>query len=191
MKALLLKDCYVITKQLKIFLIAMLILAFWGGSSLNLMALFIASMLPMTAIAYDENSKWNDFASMLPYTKKDMVISKYILSYICLFVATVLVGLGSVISKIFFIKDMQIEYMAIVVSVILVLAITAINMFIFLKIGVEKGRLFFIILMVCTSIFGGDLANLLPPLSVIVMFLCVVILNIVSIMFSLRIKNNK
>ncbi|MEG0372022.1 MAG: ABC-2 transporter permease [Clostridium sp.] len=84
MSGLLIKDILVITKQLKIFLIIIPVMAITGGGSMDMLAILMSSVLPMTAIAYDERSKWNQIAVMMPYSRKDMVISKYLLGYICM-----------------------------------------------------------------------------------------------------------
>ena len=62
MKSLLLKDCYVITKQLKIFLVIIPVIALTTGGSMNALAILLGAVLPMTAIAYDERSKWEQLA---------------------------------------------------------------------------------------------------------------------------------
>jgi ABC-2 type transport system permease protein len=79
MRGLLLKDFLVVTKQLKLFLIIIPVMAMVGGGSMASMAILMGSVLPMTAIAYDERSKWNEIAVMMPYSKKEIVLSKYLL----------------------------------------------------------------------------------------------------------------
>ena len=43
-----------------------------------------AAMMPISALAYDENCKWDQLAAMMPYSVRDIVLSKYLFGYICL-----------------------------------------------------------------------------------------------------------
>lgn len=83
MKALLLKDWYVLRKQAWAYLIIVLV---WGAipsEVLNLLAVVYGAMIPYTAMAYDQQSRWNTFARMLPYREKDIVLSRYVLGWLC------------------------------------------------------------------------------------------------------------
>jgi len=53
MKALLLKDFYTLIKQIKIFIIMIIIFAAIPGYSIAGFAMVYAAMLPITAMAYD------------------------------------------------------------------------------------------------------------------------------------------
>ena len=84
MKALLLKDWYVLRKQAWAYLIIVLV---WGAipsEVLNLLAVVYGAMIPYTAMAYDQQSRWNTFARMLPYREKDIVLSRYVLGWLCI-----------------------------------------------------------------------------------------------------------
>ena len=83
MKALLLKDFYVLRKQVWVY--AIIVLA-WGvvpQAWLNLLAVVYGSIIPYSAMAYDQQSRWNTFARMLPYREKDIVLSRYVLGWLC------------------------------------------------------------------------------------------------------------
>ena len=56
MSALLLKDYYVIFRQMKIFLLLILVFSCIPGTFYSTFAVVYASMLPYTALAYDERS---------------------------------------------------------------------------------------------------------------------------------------
>ena len=77
MSALLLKDYYVIFRQMKIFLLLILVFSCIPGTFYSTFAVVYASMLPYTALAYDERSKWDQLAAMMPYSARDVVLSKY------------------------------------------------------------------------------------------------------------------
>ena len=89
MAGLLLKDCYNLKSQLKmlgLFLILFLVLAismknsgFFAG-----IAMMLAVMMPVTALAYDERAKWDQFAVTMPVTRTQIVGSKYLLGKMCI-----------------------------------------------------------------------------------------------------------
>ena len=79
MKGLLLKDWYTLIKQMKIMLVLMLVFACVPGYSMAAFAVVYAAMLPVTALAYDERSKWDELAAMLPYSVLEIVGGKYVL----------------------------------------------------------------------------------------------------------------
>ena len=93
MKALLLKDWYVLRKQAWAYLIIVLV---WGGipsEVLNLLAVVYGAMIPYTAMAYDQRSHWDRFARMLPYSDRTVVLSRYALGWVSLLIGTAAVTL--------------------------------------------------------------------------------------------------
>ena len=88
MKALLLKDWYVLRKQAWAYLIIVLV---WGAipsEVLNLLAVVYGAMIPYTAMAYDQRSRWDRFARMLPYSDRTVVLSRYALGWVSLLIGT-------------------------------------------------------------------------------------------------------
>ena len=56
---------------------------------LNLLAVIYGSMIPYSAMAYDQRSRWDTFARMLPYSgTKTAVLSRYVLGWIFTVVAS-------------------------------------------------------------------------------------------------------
>ena len=93
MKALLLKDWYVLRKQAWAYLIIVLV---WGAipsEVLNLLAVVYGAMIPYTAMAYDQRSRWDRFARMLPYSDRTVVLSRYALGWVSLLIGTAAVTL--------------------------------------------------------------------------------------------------
>ena len=83
MKALLLKDFYVLRKQMWVY--AIIVLA-WGvvpQAWLNLLAVVYGSIIPYSAMAYDQRSRWDKFTRMLPYSDQAAVMSRYVLGWLC------------------------------------------------------------------------------------------------------------
>ena len=64
---------------MKIFLVLLVAFALIPGYSMSAFAVMYAAMLPMTALAYDERSKWDTLAAMMPYSTGALVLSKYLL----------------------------------------------------------------------------------------------------------------
>lgn len=80
MKGLLLKDWLVIVKQTKVYFLLMFLFALVPG--MGIYSIFFGALLPMTALAYDERSKWGQMAKMMPYSNHKMVAEKYLFGYL-------------------------------------------------------------------------------------------------------------
>lgn len=198
MKSLLLKDFYVITKQLKIFLIIIPVIALITGEAMSTFSILLGAVLPMTAIAYDERSEWNELAAMMPYSKFDLIFSKYLLGYLCMFGAALLVFIGQIIGKNNGIVVIDDDINVLLFAVIGGLIFIAINTPIIFKFGSEKGRFVFIITMAIIGASGPILQKIdsriilkIFNLSPVILLAFVVILNVMSLMISMNIKNDK
>ncbi|GAE90456.1 ABC-2 transporter permease [Acetivibrio straminisolvens] len=202
MKALLLKDFYTLIKQIKIYIILILIFASIPGYSIAAIAMVYAAMLPITALAYDERSKWNSLALMMPYSDGSIVGSKYVLGYIAVACAALLSIAAQIVMSL--IKNTAFEIEGIV-SVILVACVAtvmlAVNLPFMFKFGVEKGRLaFFALIIIMTGagmLLGDGLAGFLSESYVNIvtaMFAAVVftlVINLISIAISIRIYKKR
>lgn len=198
MKSLLLKDFYVITKQLKIFLIIIPVIALTTGEAMSTLSILLGAVLPMTAIAYDERSKWNELAAMMPYSKFDLIFSKYLLGYLCMFGAALLVFIGQIIGKNNGIVAIDDDIKVLLFAVMGGLIFIAINTPILFKFGSEKGRFVFIITMALVGASGPILQKVdsriilkIFNLSPVILLAFVVILNVMSLMISMNIKKDK
>lgn len=155
MNGLILKDFYVLTKQIKFFLVMVIIFAIMPQYSMSAFAIVYSSMLPITTMGYDERAKWDQFAAMLPYSRKDIVLSKYLLGYISVFATFLLSIIGKIGYSIY--SDSGIDIILILAQLFPLICvgiiIQSINLPIMFKMGVEKGRLIFILLTV-VIVFG-------------------------------------
>ncbi len=84
-KGLLLKDWYMLKSIGRTYLVILALFLFLSGmGSGNMLMTYypciLSVMLVVSLIAYDEREKWNVYAQTLPYTKAQMVSSKYIIS---------------------------------------------------------------------------------------------------------------
>ena len=93
MKALLLKDWYILRKQLWVWFVLLFIWSVVPTLYLNLMAVVYGAMIPYSVMAYDQRSRWDRFARMLPYSDRTVVLSRYALGWISLLIGTAAVTL--------------------------------------------------------------------------------------------------
>lgn len=202
MSALLLKDFYVMWKQTRVLLILILVFSCLPGAFYPTFAVVYAAILPYTAMAYDERSKWGQLAAMLPYADRSIVLSKYLFGYLAIAVTA---GISMVIQTGLTLVWNQaadnfspLSTIPLAMGVgVCVLALTLPLMF---RFGVEKGRLvmFLLIFLVCggtgaiTGITsdipdgGYYLALALPGIA-----LTAIVLTAVSIPLSLRMYRRK
>lgn len=153
MKALLLKDFYVITKQMKVFLLLIILFSFMPGFSMATFAVCYAAALPFTAMAYDDRSKWNSLSRMLPYTETATVMSKYILGYFTMLGAAVIALLGGGVKTVFFhTGTLSGTLQEIGAGLLLGLVFLSVELPFVYRFGIEKGRLVF--LGLC-AVLGG------------------------------------
>ena len=195
MKALIIKDTYVIWRQMKYFLILILIFSALPSGFNNAFAVIYTSMLPYTALAYDERSKWDQLAAMMPYSTRDVVLSKYVFGWLCIGGAAVLSGLlqmalSLVVDRVFLPGVM-------VLSVLGAVCILAISLPLMFRLGVERGRLgmFLIIFLVCGG--AGAIASITESASngapfafqgpiLVVLLIAALVLTAVSVPLSMR-----
>ncbi len=198
MRSLLLKDIYVLFKQLSMFLIITPLFMLTGELVAIFFILMLFSALPMSAMSYDEHSKWTSYATMLPYSRGELVTSKYLLGYIFIIISIcVSLILGNLLSLVELGGlNPQLNFNALIVCVSGALVFIAINMFVNFKFGVEKGRIIYILGFACVGALNGfvnsidanNLAKFLetPP---IVFLLFAIMLNIISIFLSIKFKS--
>ncbi len=84
MIGLLKKDLFVADKSGRLLLVLALGFSLIPplGAFGSTYAMMLALMMPITTLAYDERSKWDRYAAMLPYSPEQIVWSKYLLAYI-------------------------------------------------------------------------------------------------------------
>ena len=193
MKALILKDTYVIWRQMKYFLIFILIFSAIPNSFNNAFAVIYAAMMPYTALAYDERSKWDQLAAMMPYSTRDVVLGKYVFGWLCIGGAAVLSGLLQAVLSL--VTDRVFLPSVMALSILGAVCIMSISLPLMFRLGVEKGRLamFLIIFLVCGG--AGAIASIAEDMSsgtasahqgliLAVMLIAAVVLTAVSIPLS-------
>jgi len=165
MKGLLIKDFYTLVKQLKFVLLFLIIMMVIPGINQSAFAMIYFAMMPITAMAYDERCKWDSLAAMMPYTAKDLVLSKYLLGYIGMGAACMLSLGANWIIKLFQHSSLTMEdALAILLIACAGMILLAVNLPFIFRFGVEKGRIVFMVI-IATSVFAlmmaGDKIKLL------------------------------
>ena len=153
MSALILKDYYVIFRQMRIFLLLVLVFSCIPGAFYSTFAVVYAAMLPYTALAYDERSRWDQMAAMMPYADRDIVLGKYVFGW--LFTAAAAAAtfvLQTVLAAVWPGAEGP-SVPVILLSVCVAVCILDITLPMMFRFGVEKARLamFLIIFLVCAS----------------------------------------
>ena len=155
MTGLLLKDICTLKKQLRLYFLICLIIAVtagWNADASGFISVYIPvfiSVLPGTALSYDEQSKWNQLAAMMPYTTFQLVFSKYVLGYFFLLIACVITTVSQGVVAL--LTGGSIEF-GIGVTLLAALILVAVSLPLLFRFSVEKGRLAFLLLTVIVAV---------------------------------------
>lgn len=169
MTGLILKDLLNLKRQLKIYIIFIIFYCAVFSSSNNFgmlsgMIIMFSVMVPVTAMAYDEKDKWDTYALTTPVSRKELVLSKYVVGLIFLFSAFIITLLLSLL----FDRSMLSENI-LTSLVVLSAGMTLISVLfpIFFKYGVEKGRILMMLILFAPTaalIFASKLGFTLPDI---------------------------
>ena len=153
MSALILKDYYVIFRQMRIFLLLVLVFSCIPGAFYSTFAVVYASMLPYTALAYDERSHWDQMAAMMPYSDRDLVLSKYVFGWLFTVAAAAATFVLQTVLAAVWPGAEGPSVPVILLSVCVAVCILDITLPMMFRFGVEKARLamFLIIFLVCAG----------------------------------------
>lgn len=160
MKGLLIKDFLSLAKQMKFFLLIIIVFACIPGYSFMTFALVYVTMLPMSSIAFDERSKWDKLAAMMPYSAMDSVLSKYLMGLILVLSTSVVICFGQAIVRIFTHTSLDgVFFTQLALVICFALIIESIELPVLIKFGVEKGRLLIILFVVIVCVGGASLVE--------------------------------
>ena len=170
MKGLLLKDWYAIKSYCLYTLFIVLVFALLGGAMqgnffFTFYPLIFISVIAMNLIAYEEKEKWDQYAATLPYTKAQIVSSKYIVS-LCLGLCTVVLSgisqyVGMIVSNTYNTEKL-LSYLMIFVSLALLPAAFLLDFAARQSAdfaewyAVTKGRIaYYVVIIVSCGVIGG------------------------------------
>ncbi len=159
MKGLVLKDISSLVTELKYIAVLLISMIFLQNEWIYMFAIVYAAVLPISALGYDERAKWKKMEQMLPFTTAQLVGSKYILGYLSTGTAVLLAvfGKGLGVNGIVSAEDLVI----IAISFCSALIIEAVQLPLMFWVGVEKGRLLFILITVFSACFLYSVSGIL------------------------------
>lgn len=164
MKGLLMKDFYMAVKYCRAYLALTVIFAvcsvFGDNMFLILYPILMAGVIPVNLISYDEKSKWNVYAGVFPYTRRELVSVKYIVAVIFLGFGIALIAIAQAVNMVSSGNINWNEYfMTIGILPTLGLFTPCVLLPTVFKYGVEKGRVVYyaVVLVICGG-FGALVA---------------------------------
>ena len=195
MKALLLKDGYVLYKQLKLFLLILIIFCTLPGISATGFSMIYVIMLPVSTLSYDEHSKWNQLAAMMPYTPRQMVVSKYVLGYIGAGCVVLLSSISSVAMSLISKGVMPSGLLMVMILLPCIgLLVLSVLLPMIIRLGSEKGRMLYLLAVGVTVLLPTEnlpAFHLSTALWLPVLILFTVCINLLSISLSIRFYKRK
>lgn len=144
MKALLTKDFLTLSKMIRTIVIIMIIMTCVPQLNMAVFFMVYCAMLPITALGYDERTKWDVQAAMMPYHPWEIVLSKYVLGYILLVMITTLALIvGTIINRIIGSPITLDQYLTVMIYAMATTVFQAVTLPLAFRFGTEKGRLIF------------------------------------------------
>ena len=200
MKGLLLKDILNLRQQGKVYF---LIIAIWlaiaiassDGNFFGGVMMLFTVLVPLSAAAYDDKAKWDRYALTMPISRWDIVLSKYLLAFICAVVSAFLSEIVMVIITGDVCNSLLLSAIYIMVGMLFVSLILP---FIF-RFGVEKARLIMMAIVLIPTILLTVISRMdiqLPewkePEKIVWLFPIVVITIVaISVVVSKKIYDHK
>lgn len=164
MRGLLLKDTYQFAKNCKMLLLSDLILivvSFFSKDNIAfcMIPILTSAILPITMLSFDERCGWTEYSGALPYSESQIVSEKYLFGLLAQSATAVLVFAALIVQGMIY-DGVDLVGNAMVMGGIFAvsLVIPSICMPFCLKLGVEKGRFVYYILVgagsVCVMVFS-------------------------------------
>lgn len=206
MRGLILKDLFILKQNYKTFfvLIIFFILAMFQNSSAASFTSVINAVFTMmitTTISYDNLAKWDKYALTMPITRKEMVLSKYICSIIFNLIGLVL-GIVIVFAMGIVRNNLNITeiFISAISSAIVMIIFISLMFPLVYKFGVEKFRIFLILIFMIPIFFILALRNMTNVGKLIDKWLIYIIISVpviavigfvLSYFISIKIYENK
>ena len=152
MKGLLLKDAYMAAKYCRAYLLIVavfLIATPFSGDNLFLMMYpcILASMVPVNLLAYDAQSKWEQYAGTLPCSRAQLVSAKYLIGLFASCGVLVLIALVQGIRMAVGSIPVQALGSLMAMSMISSFVVPAITLPLIFRFGPEKGRILYMVVV--------------------------------------------
>lgn len=200
MKALIKKDIFTVLKSMKVFLVIIILFSIIPGFSASSFAVVYASMLPLTALAYDERSKWDTLAATMPYSPWQIVGSKYALGYLGQAGSILLTLAAQAATRLLGVAFDAASSESVLYAACTGLMMTALSLPAAFRLGVEKGRLMLTaLILVCilavvllsdrlTQVFSADTSAVSLRIAALIFFAAI---NAASIALSAKLYEKR
>lgn len=170
MKALLYKDLCVLWKQMKFVVVMVAVFCLMPDTGFSLNTFFVAYaglIIPATLFAYDERAKWDALAAMMPYSTRDLVLSRYLFGWL----STAFAVLCYLVGQLLFSgghTPADGSSLVLVMTLTMTLVVQAVYFPILFRLGAEKGRLVMLVVIVGIMVAVGLATDILrdTPLAV-------------------------
>ena len=153
MRGLLLKDWYMTCKYCKSYLLIVVVfmgVSLAGGDNLffAFYPCLLSGMIPVNLLGYDERSKWNQYSATLPYTRAQLVSAKYLIGLFAQLLVLILSGIAQAI-RMYRTDTFILSNYLLLLAMILILSTlsSSISLPFMFKLGVEKGRMAYLVMI--------------------------------------------
>ena len=141
--------------------------AIWAVSAkmptmMGTMVILLSIMMPISSMSYDEAGQWYRYAFSLPIPRRTLVLSKYVLGFLVSLGGLVVSAIGNIIILALTNGENALEsWLTIIGFLELGVIFLSIIIPILFKYGVEKGRLFIVVIAVIPSLLVALLGSTL------------------------------
>ena len=195
MKGLLMKDLLNLRQTIRVWalLLALFIVIGFAQRSpiyITSMLTVMVLLLPVNALAYDETCKWDAYALTMPVTRRDLVLSKYLLALVgagamALLSAVCTLMMGAAPDEVFSTIGLLLAAGLCMISILLPLLF---------RFGVQKGRMVMIVVVllpVALTVLFPDVFTTTQPVGTGWLPLAALVLLVGSAAVSVRICEKK
>ena len=152
---------------MKLMVVFVIFYAIWAVAAkmptmMGTMVILLSIMMPISSMSYDEAGQWYRYAFSLPIPRRTLVLSKYVLGFLVSLGGLVVSAIGNIIILALTNGDNALEsWLTIIGFLELGVIFLSIIIPILFKYGVEKGRLFIVVIAVIPSLLVALLGSTL------------------------------
>lgn len=174
MTGLLIKDCIALKGFIKIVAVLLAVFVISGlitGSVevLSSSLMLLCAILPMNALALDDQSKWNAYVCVMPVARRKTVQARYLLIVLMIVSAMALILLSSLIISLKSPVDWGATFSFCVLSACMAMVMVSVMFPLMYKYGVEKSRLILMVAvmgsMIAFTLLSGEIGQVLSASS--------------------------
>lgn len=151
---------------------------------------YIGGMIPITFLSLDDQSKWTTYGNIFPYSRKDFVNIKYLITIIMMIITGVFLCISMAIMPMItggFNKDSLYFGLSIVLAASVIFP--AINLPLFFKYGSEKGRIVYYITIFVLSASIGAISSIISdtyvfPFDTFTVFMITIVISTLCFIIS-------